>query len=98
MILKILRDRLKNTKERSEQLKIVEHAKEVATKYKLLKSEMKISKELMHEFRFMKKVHSMDDLKKIMKTCDFWADTWAISTLERVLNIKMVIFSSEAWK
>lgn len=93
-----LRDRLKNTKERNEQLKIVEHAKEVAAKYKILKSEMKISKELLHEFRFMKKVHSIDDLKKIMKTCDFWADTWAISTLERVLNIKMIIFSSEAWK
>lgn len=93
-----LRDRLKNTKERDAQQKIVEHAKEVAAKYKLLKSEMKISKELMHEFRFMKKVHSVDDLKKIMKTCDFWADTWAISTLERVLNIKMVVFSSEAWK
>lgn len=93
-----LRDRLKNAKERTEQQKIVEHAKEVAAKYKLLKSEMKVSKELMYEFRFMKKVHSIEDLKKIMKTCDFWADTWAISTLERVLNIKLIIFSSEAWK
>tara|TARA_B110000037_G_scaffold9957_1_gene10839 strand:+ start:14791 stop:16785 length:1995 start_codon:yes stop_codon:yes gene_type:complete len=93
-----LRDRLKNAKERTEQQKIVEHAKDVAAKYKLLKSEMKVSKELMHEFRFMKKVHSIEDLKKIMKTCDFWADTWAISTLERVLNIKLIIFSSEAWK
>ena len=93
-----LRDRLKNAKERTDQQKIVEHAKEVAAKYKLLKSEMKVSKELMHEFRFMKKVHSIEDLKKVMKTCEFWADTWAISTLERVLNIKLVIFSSEAWK
>ena len=93
-----LRDRLKNAKERTDQQKIVEHAKDVAAKYKLLKSEMKVSKELMHEFRFMKKVHSIEDLKKIMKTCDFWADTWAISTLERVLNIKLIIFSSEAWK
>ena len=93
-----LRDRLKNAKERTDQQKVVERAKEVAAKYKLLKSEMKVSKELMHEFRFMKTVHSIEDLKKIMKTCEFWADTWAISTLERVLNIKLIIFSSEAWK
>ena len=93
-----LRDRLRNSKERNEQLSIVERAKEVANKYKLLKSEIKVSKEIMKEFKFMKKVHSVDDLKKIMKTCDFWADTWAISTLERVLNIKLIIFSSEAWK
>jgi predicted NAD-dependent protein-ADP-ribosyltransferase YbiA (DUF1768 family) len=46
----------------------------------------------------MKKVNSLDDLKKIVKTCEFWGDTWAISTLERILNIKLVIFSSEAWK
>jgi predicted NAD-dependent protein-ADP-ribosyltransferase YbiA (DUF1768 family) len=93
-----LRDRLRNSKDRSEQQLIVERAKEVANKYKLLKSEIKISKELMTEFKFMKKVHSVEDLKKIMKTCEFWADTWAISTLERVLNIKLVIFSSESWK
>jgi len=93
-----LRDRLRNAKERSEQQLIVENAKEVAAKYKRLKSEIKISKELMAEFKFMKKVNSIEDLKKIIKTCDFWADTWAISTLERILNIKLVIFSSEAWK
>ncbi len=93
-----LRDRLRNSKERNEQQLIVERAKEVANKYKLLKSEIKISKELMAEFKFMKKVHSLEDLKKIMKTCEFWADTWAISTLERVLNIKLVIFSSQSWK
>ena len=93
-----LRDRLRNAKERPEQQLIVESAKEVAIKYKRLKSEIKISKELMAEFKFMKKVNSIEDLKKVIKTCDFWADTWAISTLERVLNIKLVIFSSEAWK
>lgn len=92
-----LKDRLRNSKDRSEQEKIVEHAKETATKYKTLKAENNITKELMGEFRFMKKVKSLDDFKKIITTCEFWADTWAISTLERILNIKLVIFSSESW-
>jgi len=93
-----LRDRLKNSKERNEQKQIVEQAKIVADKYKILKNELKTSKELLHEFRFMKKVHSVEDLKKIIKTNEYWGDTWAISTLERVLNIKLVLFSSEEWK
>ena len=92
-----LRDRLKNSKERKEQEKIVEHAKDVAAKYKKLKSEMKISKSLLSDFKFMRKVNSVEDLKSVIKTCDFWADTWAISTLERILNVKLTIFSSEAW-
>ena len=93
-----LRDKLKNSKDRNEQQKIVEHAKQVAEKYKSLKSEIIISKELLGEFKFMKKVHNIEDFKKIIKTCEFWGDTWAISTLERVFNIKLIIFSSEEWK
>ena len=34
----------------------------------------------------------------MIKTCEFWADDWAISTLERILKIKLILFSSEAWK
>ena len=93
-----LRDRLKQSKERDEQKGIVEQAKHISESYKRLKSEVKISKEILTEFKMMKKVNSLEDLKKIIKTCEFWADDWAISTLERILNIKLILFSSEAWK
>merc|ERR1712072_674825 len=52
----------------------------------------------MGEFKFLKDVNNLTDMKKKIKTCDFWADTWAISTLERLYNIKIVIFSSENYK
>jgi predicted NAD-dependent protein-ADP-ribosyltransferase YbiA (DUF1768 family) len=93
-----LRSRLRNSKDSEEQQSIIMDAKDVASKYKLLKSEVKVTREMLNEFKFMKKVQSLDDLKKIIKTCEFWGDMWAISTLERILNIKLVIFSSEAWK
>jgi len=32
-----------------------------------------------------------------MQTSRYWADTWAISTLERLLRMKMVIFSEQAY-
>ena len=92
------KDRLKNSKDRNEQEIIIDGAKQLANKYTTSKSEREISTELLHEFKFMKNVRSVDDMKKVMKTCDFWGDTWAISTLERVLNIKLIIFSSEAWE
>ena len=33
--------------------------------------------------------------KSIIKTCNFWGETWAISTLERVINIKFILLSRE---
>ena len=93
-----LRDRLKYSKDRSEQIEIVKQAKEVSNQYKRTKSEIKIQKELLNEFKIMKKVKSLEDFKKVIKTCEFWADDWAISTLERILNVKLILFSSQAWE
>ena len=93
-----LRDRLKQSKKSEDQYKIVESAKLVAESFKKIKSEQKVQKELLSDFKIMKKVHSLEDFKKAIRTCEFWADTWAISTLERILNIKLIILSSESWK
>ena len=92
-----LRDRLKQSKVRDEQQTIVTQAKEIGEEFKRIKSETKLQKQLLQDFRIMKRVNSLEDFKKVIKTCDFWADTWAISTLERVLQIKLVILSSESW-
>jgi len=92
-----LRDRLKQSKSRDEQQSIVIQAKELSEHFKTSKSESKVQKNLLDEFKVMKKVNSLEDFKKVIKTCDFWADTWAISTLERVMKVKLVILSSEYW-
>ena len=47
------------------------------------------------EFKFMKDVHTLDDLKKIIQSSTFWVDSWAISTLERLYNVKFVILSNQ---
>jgi predicted NAD-dependent protein-ADP-ribosyltransferase YbiA (DUF1768 family) len=51
--------------------------------------------ELVDEFEFMKDVKTIDDFKNIIKTTAFWADVWAISTLERIYNVKFIILSKE---
>ena len=52
---------------------------------------------LRYNFGFMKDIHSLDEFQEFIKTSRFWADTWAISTLEDKLNCKLVIFSEEAY-
>ena len=45
----------------------------------------------------MKGITSLDAFRAVLQTNTFWGDTWAISTLERVLNVKLVLFSSGAY-
>lgn len=49
------------------------------------------------EFKFMKGVDDLAAFKKKIRTCNFWGDVWAIHTLERVLNIKLIVLSSEKY-
>jgi len=70
---------------------MVAGAKELKKKYTSVKEKHEVDKELLGEFGFMKDIKSIDDLKTYVKTSSFWADTWAISTLERMLDVKIII-------
>jgi predicted NAD-dependent protein-ADP-ribosyltransferase YbiA (DUF1768 family) len=43
-------------------------------------------------------IDTLEKMRDHIKKSAYWADTWAISTLERVLNVKLVIFSKQAFE
>lgn len=90
-----LKQRLERTTEAKEQQAIIAESRRNAAQFKRLKSELALSKELLQDFHFMKNVNTLEDFREMLKSCAYWADTWAISTLERVLRIKLIILSSE---
>lgn len=86
------------TLDRNEKRSYIENSKKIKDQHDRIVKEKKITNELLKEFAFMKDITTLEKFKQKVKTCEFWADTWAISTLERVLNVKFVILSSEAYK
>jgi len=42
-------------------------------------------------------IDSLEKFREYIQTTNFWADAWAISVLERVLQIKMVILSERSY-
>jgi predicted NAD-dependent protein-ADP-ribosyltransferase YbiA (DUF1768 family) len=40
----------------------------------------------------------LEKFKEFVQTRNYWADTWAISTMERLLNVKVIILSEESYK
>ena len=90
-----LKQRLERTTEAKEQQAIIAESRRNAAQFKRLKAELALTRELQQEFHFMKNVKTLEDFREMIKSCAFWADTWAISTLERALSIKLIILSSE---
>ena len=52
---------------------------------------------MMREYRYMEGITSLAKFRNVIQTCNFWGETWTVSTLERILNIKLIILSSEAY-
>ena len=90
-----LKDKYANTVDRQEQIQLLEFAKNVKAEHDQLVQEKKVSASILSEYKIMKGVDTLDKFKRVIRHCDFWADTWAVSTLERILNIKFIILSSE---
>jgi predicted NAD-dependent protein-ADP-ribosyltransferase YbiA (DUF1768 family) len=94
----ILKERCNETIDRNEQKIICTEAANIKKQHDKLVTEKKATSQMLREYKFMKGIESLDAFKAIIKRCEFWADTWAISTLERILNIKFIIMSSETYK
>jgi len=86
------------TLDREQKAKLVNTAKEIAEQRERIIREKKTAKENLSEYKFMKNLDTLEKFQAKIRTCEFWAETWAISTMERVLNIKFILLSQEAYK
>ena len=93
-----LKGQFANILDRDQKKYISEQAKKVKEEHDKRIGEKKITTQILNEFKFMKGIDTLEKFKKKIRTCQFWAETWSISTLERILNIKFIILSSEAFK
>ena len=83
----------------NEQKQLVESAKKVKAQHDRLIQEKHVSAQIMkEEFSFMSGLDTLEKFKQKICTCEFWGETWALSTLERILNIKFILLSREAYK
>ena len=94
---KVLRARLRGASD-SVQFALAAQAEELSNALAVEKSERDLARELVTEFAFMKGITTLEALRAVLQTQEYWGDTWAVSTLERLLNIKLVIFSKNAFQ
>ena len=93
-----LKKQYQETKDRDAKVQIIAKSKPIVKEFKRARKEKKGASEMLHEFRWMRGVDTLDKLKKKMRMCNFWAETWTIQTLENILNVKLIILSSDNYE
>lgn len=96
--VKELKKRVEQITAKDERANLLDNIKKITEEYQKLKEELVGTNEMIQEFQFMRGVNNVEELREVVKTTNYWADTWAISTLEKLLNIKLLIFSEEYYQ
>jgi len=96
--VKEMKKRLEQITSKDERANLIDNIKKITEEYQKLKEELVSANVMIQEFQFMRGVNNVEELREVVKTTNYWADTWAISTLEKLLNIKLLIFSEEYYQ
>lgn len=87
-----LKEKLIGNISKKEKKEIIEMSKQIKSELTELSDVKNILKNNINDYKFMKNVHSLDELKNFVKTSEYWADEWSIGQLEIMLKIKFIIF------
>ena len=90
----------RNTKEEAlkEASELHNDLKELSSKRRKMKKDKKELAIIGTDYKWMKGIKTLDDLKKFIRTCKFWADGTTINTIEYLLNIKLIVLRSFKYK
>jgi predicted NAD-dependent protein-ADP-ribosyltransferase YbiA (DUF1768 family) len=93
-----LKKRMKNAKDSLEREAITKEAYSLKDEFIELQADKKHVKAINSEtIGDISQITTIEQFREYIQTSNYWADNWAISTLERVLNMKMIIFNEEAY-
>jgi len=93
-----IKRRISSIHDRAQQQLMIANAKKLVIEHNQKHDEMKYTKLLGGNYDYMRDVRSLEQLKERMMTSMYWPDGWAIATLERILNMKFIMFSRDAYE
>jgi|TARA_B100000795_G_scaffold266322_1_gene249328 predicted NAD-dependent protein-ADP-ribosyltransferase YbiA (DUF1768 family) len=96
--LKTIKGKFNGDISRNEKKDLISQANILTKNFKIAKKENANAKILISDYLWLASITDLSQFKAKLKTCKFWAEAWAINTLERILNIKIIILSKENYE
>lgn len=99
--LKEFKRRIKETGDRTaaDSKELVAQSKLLVEERDRIKEQIKSTEELNVAYTGdLNRIDTLEKMRQHIQTTAYWADSWAISTLERLLNVKLVLFSQGAFE
>ena len=96
-IIENYKKRIHDVKEKKDQAELLKNTKESLSVFNRIKRDKKLSNDMVQEFSYMEGVDTIEKFRELIMTTRYWADTWAISTLEKLLNIKVIVLSKQSY-
>lgn len=94
---KNLKERLTSipTTDKVKRNEVIKQANEIKKQHSDLKKRQGLNHVFLEEFSHLNGIDTVDQFREYIQTPSYWADDWAISVLERKLNMKLIIFSEK---
>jgi predicted NAD-dependent protein-ADP-ribosyltransferase YbiA (DUF1768 family) len=96
--LTVFKSRVEKTPDKKEKQKILTSSEELTKKFKNLTTSKKITEGYLTDVKFMENIHSIEGFKKEIMKSSYWADEFAISIIEKELNIKVIVLSEYSYR
>lgn len=93
-----IKRRISSIHDRAQQQLMIANAKKLVVEHNQKHDEMKYTKLLGGRYDYMRDVRNVEQLKERIMTSLYWPDGWAISAMERMLNMKFILFSRDAYE
>lgn len=90
-----LKHEIVSTVDSDKQEIIKNKAKNIVEENAMLKKDITLCKELQKEFKYLKKIKSIEEFKKSIVENVVKNEEWMIALLERLLNIKFIVLSKD---
>ena len=93
-----IREKMKDEVDKTNRIALLKQGKQIKEERSIIESEYESLQPLIRDVKFIHNVPDFKHFKSKLRTSHYFADSWSIGIIEKALNIKCIILSSDHYE